>query len=241
MPALIDLLYVLLFAVAGPLYGYFVFWPAFLRRAQVDPARARRQLWVQSIIEMWLLVAFGAAIWWYHDRAWTSFGFTVPQGWRLWVSIGLVLLLIAYCVLSAASVARSAETRASVQAQLEGGTAAVLPHTNTEMVWFGGVSLTAGFCEEFLFRGYLIWALAPWLGWWGAAALSLVIFAFGHAYQGWSGIVRTGIVGVIFTLTVAILDSLWPAIVLHFLLDLGMGIISWLALRNDPPQEERSA
>ena len=39
-------------------------------------------------------------------------------------------------------------------------------------------------------------------------------------------------------LIVAILGSLWPAIVLHFILDLGMGMISWLALRdaaNDTP------
>ena len=86
------------------------------------------------------------------------------------------------------------------------------------MYWFGGVSLTAGFCEEFLFRGYFIWALAPWLGWWGAAALSLLIFASGHAYQGWNGALRTGIVGAIFTLVVAIFGSLWPAIALHALM-----------------------
>ncbi|MCI0376926.1 MAG: CPBP family intramembrane metalloprotease [Gemmataceae bacterium] len=48
------------------------------------------------------------------------------------------------------------------------------------MYWFGGVSLTAGFCEEFLFRGYFIWVFAPWLGWWGAAALSVLIFAILH-------------------------------------------------------------
>ena len=45
---------------------------------------------------------------------------------------------------------------------------------------FGGVSLTAGFCEEFLYRGYFIWVLAPWLGWWGAAAVSLLFFAVSH-------------------------------------------------------------
>lgn len=240
MPALPDLLYVLLFAFAGPLYGYLVFWPAFHRRAQAAPAQARRRLWAQSMVEMWLLVAVGAAIWWYYDRAWTSFGFAVPQGWRLWVSIGLILLLVVYCVLSAVSVARNAESRTSVRAQLGAGTAAVLPHTNAEMAWFGGVSLTAGFCEEFLFRGYFIWVLAPWLGWWGAAALSLLIFAGGHAYQGWSGVVRTGIVGAIFTLTVAFFDSLWPAIVLHFLLDLGMGVIAWLALREGAQQQDQS-
>ena len=119
------------------------------------------------------------------------------------------------------------------------------------MYWFGGVSLTAGFCEEFLFRGYFIWALAPWLGWWGAAALSLLIFASGHAYQGWNGALRTGIVGAIFTLVVAIFGSLWPAIALHALIDLSNGMFAWLALREgqatgdmmevEKPTETRSA
>ncbi len=94
------------------------------------------------------------------------------------------------------------------------------------------MSLTAGFCEEFLYRGYFIWVFAPWLGWWGAAALSLLFFAIGHLYQGWNGVLRTGIVGAIFTLVVAIFDSLWPAIALHALLDLGQGMIAWLALRE---------
>jgi membrane protease YdiL (CAAX protease family) len=94
------------------------------------------------------------------------------------------------------------------------------------------VSLTAGFCEEFLFRGYFIWVFAPWLGWWGAAALSVLIFAILHAYQGWNGVLRTGIVGAVFTLVVAIFNSLWPAIALHALMDLGAGMMAWLALRE---------
>jgi membrane protease YdiL (CAAX protease family) len=62
-----------------------------------------------------------------------------------------------------------------------GALAAALPHTRTELYWFGAVSLTAGFCEEFLYRGYRIHAPTPWLGFPGAAALSVVLFAGGHA------------------------------------------------------------
>jgi hypothetical protein len=41
MTTLPDLLYVALFAVAFPLWDYLVFWPAFHRQSQADPARAR--------------------------------------------------------------------------------------------------------------------------------------------------------------------------------------------------------
>ena len=83
-----------------------------------------------------------------------------------------------------------------------------------------------------LYRGYFIWVFSPWVGWSGAAALSLSLFAIGHVYQGWNGVLRTGIVGAFFTLVVAISGSLWPAIALHALIDLGSGVMAWLALRE---------
>ena len=113
-----------------------------------------------------------------------------------------------------------------------GKLAAFLPHTRPELSSFVGVSLTAGFCEEFLFRGYFVWALGPWLGWWGAAALSVPFFAALHAYQGGAGAIRTGVVGLLLTLVVATFDSLFPAIALHALVDVGTGVIAWLALRE---------
>jgi hypothetical protein len=233
MTTLLDLLYVALFAVLLPLLDYVFFWPAFRRRSQADQARARTWLSAWAILGAWPVVAVGAALWVWNDRSWTSFGLSVPEGWRLWTSIALVLLLAAYFAYAVATLAHSSDARASLRQKI-GKLTANMPHTRTDLYWFGGVSLTAGFCEEFLFRGYFIWVFAPWLGWWGAAALSLLFFALGHVavYQGWNGALRTGIVGAFFTLVVAIFDSLWPAIALHALLDLGQGLIAWLALRE---------
>lgn len=234
MPTLPDLLYVALFAVALSLWDYLVSWPALQRRFQADPARARKRLWIEAIGYPWAMVALGAALWVANDRSWASLGLSVPDGWRWWVALGLVLLLVAYYSQAAAAVARDPKAKASVRQQFTGSLADVLPRTRTELTWFGGVSLTAGFCEEFLYRGYFIWALSPQLGWWGAAALSVVLFASGHAYQGWNGVLRTGVVGALFTVVVALFDSLWPAIVLHGLVDLGGGVMAWLALREEP-------
>lgn len=231
MTNLADLLYVALFAVAFPLWDYLVFWPAFERQAKADPARARTRLWKQAIGYAWPLVGVGAALWVANERSWTSFGFSVPDGWRLWTAIALFLLPAAYNAYAVAALAGSSEARAGLRQQI-GGLTAVVPQTRSELYWFSGVSLTAGFCEEFLYRGYFVWALTPWLGWWGAAALSLAFFAVAHVYQGWSGVLRTAMVGGLYTLAVAILGSLWPAIALHALLDLGSGLMAWLVLRE---------
>ena len=120
MVTLLDLLYVALFAVALPLWDYLVSWPAFDRQLQADPARARTRLWIGAIGYPWALVAVGAALWVANDRSWTSLGFSVPDGWRLWVSIGLVLLIVVYNVYSAAAVARDPKARASVRQQFLG-------------------------------------------------------------------------------------------------------------------------
>ena len=86
-------------------------------------------------------------------------------------------------------------------------------------------------------RGHFISVFAPWLGWWGAAALSLVGFAIAHIYQGWNGVLRVGIVGAGFTLAVAIFDWLWPAIALHALIDVANGMMAWLTLREGQATE----
>jgi membrane protease YdiL (CAAX protease family) len=231
MTTLPDLLFVALFAVVGPLIDYAILWPAFGRLSQADPPWARRWLWASAIVYPWLLVGFGAAIWIASGRSWTAMGFGVPDGWRMWGAIALFLLVAGYHAWAAVAVARNAEAKASVRQQLA-PVASVLPHTRSELYWFGGVSLTAGFCEEFLYRGFFIWAFAPWLGWWGAAALSLPFFAMAHLYQGWNGVLRTGIVGLLLTLVVAVFDSLWPAIALHAVIDVGAGVMAGLVLRE---------
>ena len=233
MTTLPDLLFIALFAIAAPLIDYLVLLPAHRRLSQADPAWSRTWLWAWTVGNQWTLVAFGVALWAASGRSFASLGFTVPDGWRLWAAIALFLLLATYQGWALWTLARSAEQRAGLRRQIS-SLSAVLPHTRTEFHWFGGLSLTAGFCEEFLYRGYFIWVFAPWLGWWGAAALSLPFFAVAHLYQGWSGVLRTGVVGALFTLVVAVFESLWPAIALHALVDLGSGTMAWVALRDRP-------
>ena len=229
MPALPDLIYVALFAFAGPAIDYRLLWPAFRRLSAADPAWARQWLWRWATFNPWWVVALGAALWMAYGRSWASFGFAIPSGWRLWAAIALVLVMVAYQVLAILTVAGNAYQRTKLREQVE-PIRDVLPQSRSELTLFGGVSLTAGFCEEFLYRGYFIWAFTPWLGWWGAAALSLACFAIGHLYQGWGGVIKTGVTGALFTATVGVLESLWPAIALHSLVDLGSGAMAYLAL-----------
>lgn len=231
-PTLPDFLFLGLFAVALPAWDYLVWWPALERRFLEDPARARLHLWRSAIAYPWTLVGLATVLSVLQQRSMTTLLLSAPGGWRSWLALCLIALLVLYYAQAVAAVRRDVATRAAVAAQFTGELANVLPRTAGELTWFCGVAVTAGVCEELLYRGIFIWTLSPWLGWWGAAALSLVTFALGHAYQGRSGILRTATVGAVFTALVALLDSLWPAMVLHALLDLGSGVLAWLVLRQ---------
>jgi CAAX protease family protein len=237
MPALPDLLFLLAIAVAWPLYDHYVDWPRFLRSIAEGRRDARAREYRLIIRRQWLLTAAGIAVWMWAGRSVAALGLTWPGGWRLGLSAGLVALLAALSLKNARSVARSGTAKAKVRKAVA-SVETLVPHTDAELGWFVATSLTAGFCEEFLFRGWFIGALSPWLGWWGAALLAVPPFGLLHAYQGRKGVVSTGVVGLVMTLVVAATGSLVPAMVLHALVDIGSGIVIWLALREAAPRHD---
>ena len=233
-----DFLYLALIG-SGLLADHFVLWPTFLRRSQTDPSQARLWLWSRWMVLLWTLVATGVVLWLFKARTWEALGLTFPHGWRLWGSIGLMLTLAITTARTALRIARSKRPRRVKMGNRH--VEKLSPHTRSELVWWVALSLTAGFCEEFIFRGYLIWALQPVFGLWGAAAVSVVAFAMAHAYQGAKGIIGTGIVGGLLTLVVLISGSLLPAIALHALIDIGQGLVAWLLFRRTQDEGEMVA
>lgn len=233
-----DSLYLALIAILLSLDS-FVLWPTFLRRSQANQRRARLWLWSGWMILLWTLIAAGVALWLFEGRAWGALRLVIPHGWRLWGAIGLVMALAITYARTVVRIARSKRRR-----RIRMGNAhaeRLAPHTRSELEWWVAVSLSAGFCEELIFRGYLIWAFQPVFGLWGAAALSVVVFAAAHSYQGARGFLATGVVGSLFTFVVLISGSLIPAMALHALVDIAQGLIAWLVFRKVPREGDMVA
>jgi membrane protease YdiL (CAAX protease family) len=226
---------VLLFAALAA--DHAVIWRRFTVLSKSTPEQARRTLWQSWIGMLWLLAIAAALIWAQSGRPWSLLRLEIPTGWRLWASAALVLAVAALYLPTISRLRRvSAERKASLYSRLESH-AGMLPHTKSDLTWFIALSVTAGICEELVFRGYLLWAAQSLLGFWPAVAVSCLVFAFAHAYQGVGGIVKTGLIGAIFMVVVLGLGSLVPAMVAHALVDVGQGIVAWLVLRpSGPPQ-----
>jgi membrane protease YdiL (CAAX protease family) len=102
----------------------------------------------------------------------------------------------------------------------------LLPVTARERVAFVGVSLTAGFCEELVFRGFLIATLGAATGSTPLAILlSSGVFGLLHAYQRPSGAVRAAALGALLAAPLIATGSIVPAMIAHATLDLIGGLL----------------
>ena len=231
MPGPLDLALLAVFAVAWPLYSMLVDWPRYLARLRAGVPGARMRQYVSTLVEQWTLAALAIVLWVRAARPWAPLGLRVPSGWGAWLGLILIVATVALFVHQLRIVAGRPDVRARLRIRFT-DLDPVLPHTPLEFRTFLALSVTAGICEELLFRGFLIWALRPWLGWWGAALLGAGIFGLAHAYQGRKGIVRASIAGLAITLVYALTGSLLPCMALHVIVDIGGGWTTWLVLRE---------
>lgn len=99
----------------------------------------------------------------------------------------------------------------------------LLPRTVRERRAYALLALTAGLCEEFLYRGLFLavcTALAPDLGPARAVLASAAAFGIAHLYQGPWGMLGTGVVGGCLTVLYLGSGSLLLPVCYHALLDL---------------------
>lgn len=106
---------------------------------------------------------------------------------------------------------------------------AIGPHSTMELLLFMGVALTAAFCEEIMFRGYLQQQLGIWTRStaWGVL-LSAILFCFGHSYQGWFLASQVGLLGLMLGMLAAWRKSLRPGMIAHGTQDVISGVLTKL-------------
>jgi membrane protease YdiL (CAAX protease family) len=193
----------------------------------------RRGLYQQAIALQWGLTAVVLAIWRAAGRSATALGLE-PRDPRLvaWGLLGAGVIALAFWIVRR-RVRSDAEALDRVLLRL-GNIERMLPHTQRDKRMFHLVSLTAGICEELLYRGYLLWYLGHWLPVVPAVALASLIFGIGHSYQGIKGVLATGFVGAAMAMIYLACGSLWPAMAVHAVIDMHAGELAYAALSRPP-------
>lgn len=206
------------------------------RRMARDPDASLLARYWRTMIRGWLTAAMVIVTWVEFHRDFAAIGLDVPV--NLYGRIGLALvaaglLFNGYMLLNLSRFV-SAERYPKLLEQMRA--MKILPRSTPEMLTFLLVSVTAGTWEELLYRGYMIWFVTPYGGIAFALLFSSAIFGLGHAYQGWRGVVRTGVLGLVFALAYVATQSLWWVMAAHALVDLYGGTLAWRLLRISPPE-----
>jgi len=133
-----------------------------------------------------------------------------------WIAAGLIL----------AGVKRATDLLGgATAAEAQRTSRLLIPHGGVEAVLWVPLSISAGICEEFVFRGYLQRQLAaltksPVAG----LLLSALVFGVAHGYQGVSSVVVITVFGVLFGILAHLSRSLVPGIIAHAWQDLASGL-----------------
>lgn len=114
-------------------------------------------------------------------------------------------------------------SRPALGAQRNAALAPMLPHTPPERWGWAALSVTAGVTEEVIWRGFgltLLFALLPGVHPAVPIVLAAAAFGWAHFYQGFTGMLATGVLGGILALLFWVSGSLLLPMLLHALLDL---------------------
>lgn len=229
----LDQVLVVCITILLPIHDILFWYPRLLRAAPQGVQRARRQAYLETVVIEWTLVAATVALWAYRGRPWADLGVGLRMGWGFWLALALAALAIVLASWQRLSLVRSQdpEVEAAVLQQIE-KVRPLMPQHRADLGPFTLVALTAGICEETLFRGFVIWyllALTPNVVAWVVGA---ALFGMAHAYQGSRGVLQTGLVGLGLVILYVLSGSLWIPMVVHAFLDVNSGLLAYAFLRR---------
>jgi len=200
-------IFLLAVIAAWSAWGYF---GALRMRTAQNPHRAA--MYVLTVLWEWSVVAYIA---WGARRHGSSLRELIGGKWndsRAFlkdVGIAAGFWLIALAVLLCTAVALHA-TKTGQNIRF------LLPQNHLEIFLWILTSITAGICEEIIFRGYFQRQFSAWTGNVPAGVLlSAAAFGAGHIYQGWRSAIIIVVYGLLFGILAEMRKSLRPGMMTH--------------------------
>lgn len=192
-------------------------------------SRDRVSLYMTSIATQWIVTAVIAWRAFARGFSLSSLGVKFNPLWELLLFgfLGAVLIGLAHWF----NLRRVGRSKSPGVDRIKAMASKIFPHTSREAVIFCGLAMTAGICEEFLYRGFVFGALSKFaFPVWGVLLVSSVLFGLAHAYQGPGGMLGTLILGAVFGLVRILYDSLVPVVFWHAAVDIVAGFAGKLYL-----------
>jgi membrane protease YdiL (CAAX protease family) len=169
---------------------------------------------------MWLFVCYSL---WVRGASWKDVGLRKPESWRrtvLYAGAAAALIVVAFIwvILPAATRLTGKTIDFSAFAALHGNLSLLVQELVPTWIF-------AGLAEEMIFRAGFMNRLTDLLGrtgmgWGIALTVSSVIFGAAHTYQGITGMITSGTIGLLLGILYLITGrNLWPPVICHALVD----------------------
>ena len=204
------------------------------RRGEADPGARLRRYRRTAAVECTLVAVSLALVALAPRLDLADIGVRWPRP-SAYTAVGVVGLVLSVALLL--GLRRRVDGGARVLAPVE--VTALLPRTPAERRAFAGLAVTAGVCEEVLYRGVLLAiaaALLPGLTPWRLVLVSTLAFAVAHTYQGVAGMLTAAVLGGSLAVLYLGSGSLLLPILYHVLVNLRI-----LVLAVDRPRPRHRA
>ena len=233
-PSIADHIIMVVMGLVLPLFAVFRSQPN-LKNIHFDTATKLNVYWSNSLM-LWLPTIIIGAVWWWLGRDFSHLGFPWPIPKISDELLGLYVLFVFLYTTDVVSELRNDAKRKKTLEHWKKHTP-FLPANAYEFQHFMIVCISAGVCEEVIFRGYFMTYFLSVLGTSTPAQILVVlipaiIFAFAHLYQGWKVVFKIVFMAILFGLIFLLSGSIWWLIILHFLIDFIGGALGWWLFGN---------
>ncbi len=203
-------------------------YPKILKLLRGRDTRLRLKIYVQVMLLLFVFAGLVLLDWTVSGRNFSELGLSWPGDRNFYAALAVAVAIAVFLVFQVRGLALDPDSHEKVRTQLEKTLGSeLLPRNQREFrVWVPLSVLAAGFCEELIYRAFLIWLVSQWAGVYVAIAVSAAMFGAGHIYQGFAGVLKTGLLGVLFALLYLLAGSLWPAVLLHAAIDIYAGALA---------------
>ena len=194
----------------------------FLAIPQVG-SRERISLYLSTIAFQWLAVAITA--WRASARGLTGAQMALVVNARASIYVAAIVGAAILASLQWLNLRRMGKMTVPVRGFQQKLIERILPRSRRELIPYLALAITAGFCEEFLYRGFAMAAIGrTGLPTWLVVLTSSALFGLAHLYQGRGGLIGTLLIGLFFGTARVVYGSLVPVILWHAAVDAVAGI-----------------
>ena len=195
-------------------------------------SRNKNVEYIKIAFFLWIPTLLLGYLFYKEELSVVSFGAVIENNWQNIFITSLLLLAIVYLLVLIRSIQSNEELRDEIRNKFE-SFKDILPVTKNEMLIFTLiVSVSAGICEELLFRAYLYTFLDSHIGMVAAIFLSSVIFGLWHIYLGWQEVIRTSVMGALFCGIYIFTGNIILPILVHIFVDVYSGLMCYFAMRK---------